>query len=357
MSQNQPLAADFFPPSTVGKPAIPSETLSTKAFRTLTQLLSDIATNRLFITTKQNDLDAFRQIIAEKILPLQNEYRDIKLDIFQILCGHVKRGQLKKRQEDKLKEHLIDLAIDLEVDFDVDLEVERTTLLGDDIPDEEEMELIQEIDSLFEKDFEKLFHRENEKMGFEERDDFKKPGSKSNAKGKSKTEDMKSSEEQSFAGDIRALYLLLARALHPDKELDETRRLEKTKWMQKVTDAYGNKKLADLLDILGQNPLDAVGPYLSQAPAKTIQGFTKRLKRELTQLKQEATNFNYQMDAIGKDFFKPTGGLQMQNLNAEIKTNRKQVETLKTNRENLRRLASIEELLQLLKQYDWNQIL
>lgn len=94
------------------------------------------------------------------------------------------------------------------------------------------------------------------------------------------------SQDAGLFGDIRALYLMLARALHPDKEGDEQRRAEKTAWMQKVTAAYASKNLGDLLDILVRNPLDALGPYLAEAPLKTLKGFAKRLKRELSELRK-----------------------------------------------------------------------
>jgi hypothetical protein len=91
-------------------------------------------------------------------------------------------------------------------------------------------------------------------------------------------------DEAVFAGDLRALYLLLARALHPDKEADPARREAKTAWMQKVTAAYGARDLAKLLDILAQDPLGSVGPYLSAAPLAAVKGFAKRLRRELASL-------------------------------------------------------------------------
>jgi hypothetical protein len=90
----------------------------------------------------------------------------------------------------------------------------------------------------------------------------------------------RAAQEQSLSGDIRALYLILARALHPDKESNPALREAKTVWMQKVTAAYAKRDLAMLLDILARNPLEAVGPYLAEAPRKTLQGFAKRLRRE-----------------------------------------------------------------------------
>lgn len=102
---------------------------------------------------------------------------------------------------------------------------------------------------------------------------------------------VKTGEAAEMLGDIRTLYLLLARALHPDKEADRTRREEKTRWMQKVTAAYAGKSLGGLLDILARNPLDAIGPYLAETPAKTLKGFAKRLKKEHAALSRVSNDF------------------------------------------------------------------
>src|SRR6185369_13807368 len=60
--------------------------------------------------------------------------------------------------------------------------------------------------------------------------DAKGPGGSDEAKGpreggrgNSKTTHAEAEKETALAGDIRALYLLLARALHPDKEADPAR--------------------------------------------------------------------------------------------------------------------------------------
>jgi hypothetical protein len=58
--------------------------------------------------------------------------------------------------------------------------------------------------------------------------------------------------------------------------------------MQKVTAAYGARDLAKLLDILAQDPLGSVGPYLSAAPLAAVNGFAKRLRRELAALRAKA---------------------------------------------------------------------
>lgn len=231
---------------------------------------------------------------------------------------------------------------------------------------DEEEEMMAEFEALAEETFKNAF---GDKAKFKSEDGdpfaddlFENFNESSHAKKRPKNSSAKSTphksaEEQAVAGDIRALYLLLARALHPDKETDENLRSEKTRWMQKVTKAYGDKNLADLLDILGTNPLNAVGPYLSEAPAKTLQGFTKRLKRELTTLEKEARNFLSHLPIYMREVFLPTGALNSPKMNQEIKGLKKHIQDLEKKRTALRTQAEVERIIPLFKKFELIELL
>jgi hypothetical protein len=151
-------------------------------------------------------------------------------------------------------------------------------------------------------------------------------------------------EETAFGGDIRALYLLLARALHPDKEADPARQKEKTAWMQKVTAAYGARDLAKLLDILAQDPLGSVGPYLSAAPLAAVNGFAKRLRRELAALRAKAEAGHSGVHVTLRRFLGSQGinEGEVKRYAAEMK---KEVRFVKERNEWYRERSAVEEML------------
>jgi hypothetical protein len=164
------------------------------------------------------------------------------------------------------------------------------------------------------------------------------------ARGRTRFAQAELEEETAFGGDIRALYLLLARALHPDKEADPARQKEKTAWMQKVTAAYGARDLAKLLDILAQDPLGSVGPYLSAAPLAAVNGFAKRLRRELAALRAKAEAGHSGVHVTLRRFLGSQGinEGEVKRYAAEMK---KEVRFVKERNEWYRERSAVEEML------------
>jgi hypothetical protein len=170
------------------------------------------------------------------------------------------------------------------------------------------------------------------------------PGAKDGGRAKSASARGDAEDEALFAGDLRALYLLLARALHPDKEPDPARREAKTGWMQKVTAAYGARDLARLLDILAQDPLGSVGPYLSAAPLAAVKGFAKRLRRELASLRAKAELGRTGVHPSLRRFLGPQGIIdsEVKRYSAQLK---KEVRFVKERNEMYKERTAVEEML------------
>ena len=159
-----------------------------------------------------------------------------------------------------------------------------------------------------------------------------------------------------MAGEIRALYLLLARALHPDKESDPARLGEKTAWMQKVTAAYAARDLARLLDILAANPMDAVGPYLSQAPLKTVQSFAKRLRRELEALRHRLAFLDAGLDPLLASLMKK-GAVNETAYSILLSQVRKELKFMKQRRDIYRTTQGVHGLVEALRAHPWRELM
>jgi len=149
---------------------------------------------------------------------------------------------------------------------------------------------------------------------------------------------------------------MLARALHPDKETDASRLAEKTAWMQKVTAAYADRDLARLLDILASNPLDAVGPYLSQAPLKTVQGFAKRLRRELDALRNRLADLDWNIDPFLASLIKG-GKLNEVAYNTHVAAVRKELKFLRQRRDAYRTSEGVNQLAEALRSHPWHDLM
>ena len=247
--------------------------------------MADIAAAR-GAQSRQSDLfRALQDRLELELGPLEAKLGAARLETLRILGRHLIEGGLRRRDGERLREALSSLAEELESTFGFDLEAERTGLLGEEPRHGKALRVRAEPET----------------------DQGEGQRSKQAPPDPAKMGRKRAAEETAIAGDVRALYLLLARALHPDKEADPARREGKTAWMQKVTDAYGRRDLASLLDILGQNPLGAVGPYLERAPLKTVQGFAKRLRRELASLRAEAEGGRGELHPSLRAFLGPQG--------------------------------------------------
>ena len=351
---------------------VSSETGHSKTLRSLSKLMADIAEARQRMVRNAALTEGLFDRLERELRPLENQFIEARIETLRVLGGCLKQPWLKKRDAKRLREALCELADELETGYGAHLETERITLLGQEYMSEAEEREFDAMEALFQAKMEAFFNNAatgtrpggGDPGGHESRIDEpsrqdpedgpkrrRKAGSGPDAKGAAKAK-----EEETLAGDIRALYLLLARALHPDKETDEDRRREKTAWMQKVTAAYGERKLADLLDIMARNPLDSVGPYLSQAPLKTVQGFAKRLRRELASLRRQAEDAWKGVPPEIRVMFGPEG-VNEKVFKAHLTASRNQVKSAKARLESYRNRETVEELVVLLRKYDWQGLM
>ncbi len=320
--------------------------------RKLSGLLRDIAACRADLALRESVRADLERRLLSDLRPLEEQMLGIRIDTFRVLGKHLRAGWLGKRDRKQLELALLDLANELEEGFGVDLGADRhryleeetfsTRDIGDDYtdnPEEEEEDAEDRASSRY---------RESDFQGTRE--------SGNGSQGPAQAAPRSAPKEEAIAGDIRALYLMLARALHPDKESDPSRRGEKTAWMQKVTAAYGSRDLAGLLDILGQNPLDAVGPYLSQAPLKTVQGFAKRLRRELEILRGRLEGLEANLDPFIKPFLK-NGAVNETAYGIHLAQARKDLKFMKQRRDAYRTTAGVQGLVVALRSHAWRELM
>lgn len=348
-----------------------------KVLRTLSELMRDISSVRASLQRREASIADLQRRFQAELQPLKNAMVDVRVDTFRVLGKHLRAGWLNKRARNILEMALYDLANELEAEYGVDLREDRDRIFEDaetrpDGSGSESSEVgadeEEEDPGLYrEEDFIEApagrggrASSESQDAGASRRGKARQdPGGETGVdqdRGDSKTPPKPGNRDEAIAGDIRALYLMLARALHPDKEGDPARLGEKTAWMQKVTAAYAERDLAKLLDILARNPLDAVGPYLSQAPLKTVLGFAKRLRRELEALRQKLAYMEASLDPVLAAFLK-NGLVNETAYNILLSEVKRDLKFMKQRRDVYRTTQGLNALVAALRNQGWRELM
>lgn len=371
-----------------------------KVQRELAALLADIAAARAELGRQADFLRSLHHRLDQELRPWETKLAASRRETLRILGRHYREGWLPRRDGERLREALRGLADELETGFGLDLSAERRELLDQIVMTAAEaaarsraerdsrdsrLEALRKAIGNEDGPRQAAAREKGERMdalrkalrgegGGKEREaeisrgrESGDPGDmgpgtggtdagpgngspsggkgpKAGFRGRARSAPAEAEKETASAGEIRALYLILARALHPDKEADPARREAKTAWMQKVTAAYGARDLAKLLDILAQDPLGSVGPYLSAAPVAVVKGFAKRLRRELAALRAKAETGRSGVHASLRRFLGAQGinEAEVKRYAAELK---KEVRFVKERNEWYRERSAVEEML------------
>lgn len=148
---------------------------------------------------------------------------------------------------------------------------------------------------------------------------------------------------------IQAVYRQLVAALHPDREPDPAERERKTELMQRVTVAYGNKDLLQLLELqLAVEQIDQSN--LNTIAEDRLKHYNKVLQTQLDELREEVMLMEAQIGAMMQlppfEVLTPKRIARM--LEADIRTVREMIPRLQ---EELRRFRDVQQLKQWLKGY------
>lgn len=360
----------------------------------LMALMEEIARLRAEVVRKETVAHEVEKRLRSELGLLENQLIAARTETFRILGRHLRDGWLPRKSGKLLRQAVVSLADELEAEYGADLATERRVYLG--VEDEEEAE----ERAIYGGRRPAGARRADSRMNRDGYDDDATPGSRASGNGTpeggsseeasggadffagpegaawsgegprpgsgrgesgkkrtgSRAASKRAARDQALSGDIRALYLILARALHPDKEANPALREAKTVWMQKVTAAYAKRDLAMLLDILARDPLEAVGPYLAEAPPKTLQGFAKRLRRELAALKVLAAKAGEWLHPFFARFLKDGAADEARiarhiaDLNRLVKLSRQRAAVYRTR-------AGVEELVEGLRRHPWQDLL
>ncbi|TAE18700.1 MAG: hypothetical protein EAZ95_03525 [Bacteroidetes bacterium] len=212
--------------------------------------------------------------------------------------------------------------------------------LGENAEDMDDFERIHRLKTAYEERMKQAQWEQNEKNAKR----------KKSAKQQAKEQKLKE-EAELLTKSSRAIYMELAKELHPDREPDEQKRAIKTELLQRITAAYNNNDLYELLRLRlehKQNELNA-----EAVPEQQLELYLKILKEQISALQAEYHSFfNYfnpqtkrlQMFGLGKK-----KNIVTRSINQEKKRIQESIKSLQYTREVT--LKDLSEFKQYLREF------
>ncbi len=148
---------------------------------------------------------------------------------------------------------------------------------------------------------------------------------------------------------VQAVYRQLVAALHPDRELDPVERERKTELMQKVTVAYGNQDLLQLLELqLGVEQIDQ--SKLNGVAETRLKHYNKVLQNQVMELREEIMTLEMQVGSMLElsPFSRITPKHVGSMLKEDIQRHKDMISDLK---DDLQRFQDVKQLKRWLKDY------
>jgi hypothetical protein len=223
------------------------------------------------LVNKEKKLDAILHHFKENFGPAIKEEAQMKIDLAFLFDSKIKEIKLDKKAKINAQDIIIALLEDA-------FEVLEPTKEQEELYDTYSSESYQEqkdgeidmMKSMFNEMFSDMhgvdidltdFDIENmddvarfqkeleEKLNVKDQSEKEKENKKPKTKKQLEKELLEKSKEEAKKKSIKSIYVSLSKVLHPDKESDDTLRIEKEELMKKVTVAYQEKDLATLLQL------------------------------------------------------------------------------------------------------------
>ncbi len=320
----------------------------TPAQKKFNTLIGRIDRQRKRLAEWQEIMPIYQEEVLKTFQPLRDTYASFQAQMVELLDSHYVTNRFSRLQKEKVSHIIRDICVELindhgrddlkpiadsHSDIDFDDQQEQMKAMGGDV-------LRAMLESEFGLDLGDVGldmddpHGTAEKLGgiLEEQRPRRKKTARQLAR-----EQREKEEESKISQSIQAVYRQLVGALHPDRETDPEQCQRKTDLMQKVTVAYKNRDLLQLLELqltveqIDQNEIDAINE-------DRLRYFNKILQRQSRELKQEIEEIELHMKAAGG--LDPFESLTPRKLISALRKDKKQLE---------RAIVEIQRDLQLFK--------
>ena len=264
----------------------------------------------------QETIPRYQQLVAEKFTPLRQTFGDHQVEMVQLLDGHHGDKRFTRSQKKKIGHLIRELCAELinaharedlkpiynkhsEFDFDAE-DQEASALAGEFIKSMLEVELGIDMDGedIDVKSPEKMAAFVQEKLEEQQRQAEERRSRRKKTAKQLEKEARQQAEETRLGKSLQAVYRQLVTALHPDREQDSVERERKTELMKRVTVAYGQKDLLQLLELqlaveqIDQSKINTIAEDRLKYYNKILQGQLEQLMLEVAEtefmLRQQA---------------------------------------------------------------------
>ena len=313
----------------------------TPAQKKFNTLIDRINRQRKRLTEWQEIMPIYQEEVLRTFQPLRDSYAGFQAQMVELLVSHWVNNRFSRLQKQKVSHIISDICVELindhgrddlkpianrHSDIDFDEQQEQMKAMGGDVlramleaefgidPGHVELDMddpygtAEKLGSILE---------EQQRKAEEQR-----PKRKKTARQLAR-EQREKEEESKISQSIRAVYRQLVGALHPDRETDPEEHQRKTDLMQKVTVAYKNRNLLQLLELqltveqIDQNTIDTINE-------DRLNHFNKILQRQSLELKQEIEEIELHMKAAGG--LDPFESLTPKKLISALRKDKKQLE-------------------------------
>ncbi len=286
----------------------PTDTAS-KEQKRFHELLEKIQLLKKIIEEKKQLASKLSQLKNEQVMPLLNQLRDVKLAQIRALDWASERLSFTKRLKIRLSDEIIDRINELQYSFTLSeiQEAEIISILSRHSGASEE-ELL-EVKKENEEDALREYLRSHYGIELDEDEtDLNNPEIVEKIKAKieeeksQKSRNKKATDQErqtdkaeglqdKLSKSIRSVYTSLVKFLHPDKEMDELKKLDKTEAIKEVTLAYENKDMLSLLIL--QSKYGLVEEKLDDSDLRNYTTILKKQAKELEDQHRELINASY----------------------------------------------------------------
>jgi hypothetical protein len=130
------------------------------------------------------------------------------------------------------------------------------------------------------------------------------PNSKKKSAAERKAEKEKAIQQEHRKKSIRAIYIDLIKAFHPDTEQDPDKKLEKEEISKKITEAYGKNDLFTLINLETQF-LEQQTSRLQNMRPEAAKSYIAMLDNQIKELKESLREIKNEHDSLFIDMCKP----------------------------------------------------
>ena len=253
---------------------------------------------------------AFELTIAysKEITPVEKTLGKAYFEFATLLDSYVQNIKLTKRQNDDFENHIMDLfniALTYtepdeqeealynkygNVSYKEMLEVEKLDLFEqfrDFMEDEMGVDVGEmDFDISNEEEARKYAEKLKEQFDKKNQEEEERELNKKKSKKQIEEEQKQKLEDELSKKSLRSIYISLAKMLHPDTEINEEQKAEKTELMKKVTVAYDQKDLATLLK-LEMEWVNRTADDLQKLTDEKLKLYNKVLSEQVEDLDEE----------------------------------------------------------------------